>query len=183
MNQTSNRSPLLSTTRWVRRFIHSEQVKKLPFLVEATTRLFTQSSTILPLEVTVSPCGVTGQHQSLWQTVWQEWRPDFGGYFGHWHTSVGHQGIQPTQDEFLNSSFPLPPDPKVRDSSPSCEKTAMQWLVECRYYYILFTNTLQGLILQLPICPAALMEVLASVILYVQIGSKQNTLNMYATSS
>ena len=41
----------------------------------------------------------------------------------------------------------------------------------------------QGLILQLPICPAALMEVLASVILYVQIGSKQNTLNMYATSS
>ena len=27
------------------------------------------------------------------------------------------------------------------------------------------------------------MEVLASVILYVQIGSKQNTLNMYATSS
>ena len=140
MNQTSNRSPLLSTTRWVRRFIHSEQMKELPFLVEATTRLFTQSSTII---------AIGSDNEPLWshwavpisrKTIWQEWRPDFRGYFGHWHTSVGHQGIQPTQDEFLNSSFPLPPDPKVRDSSPSCEKTAMQWLVECRYYYYLPTR-------------------------------------------
>ena len=34
-------------------------------------------------------------------------------------------GIQPTRDGFLNCSFSLPPDPKVQDSSPSCEKTAM----------------------------------------------------------